>query len=305
MNNPRNFQNQISNKNDLIEFNTFLNSKIIENLFDFNLIPNYIINQDINEIQINEEENEICNILNKMKKDLEDDYDIVILDEYEKEKEKENENIINKEKEIRGEEKKHDKKMDNNLNKNEFKSKSSIFSNANISSGHSTERKNNSYSDEDEKSLTYDSKLSHNEFIENKNRNKYNIISMNNNSLFEILNNLIKDNNPNMETLDKYYNNEIANKKITNQQIIEKVEEIVEKNGNGNDNLMVKNCYLRKMACIKLYKAFCCLFKNYNIHDNQIQNLCKFIEHNARFKDIDMKSQYKEYIFNILKKISL
>ena len=113
MNNPRNFQNQISNKNDLIEFNTFLNSKIIENLFDFNLIPNYIINQDINEIQINEEENEICNILNKMKKDLEDDYDIVILDEYEKEKEKENENIINKEKEIRVEEKKHDKKMDN------------------------------------------------------------------------------------------------------------------------------------------------------------------------------------------------
>ena len=255
MNNPRNLQNQISNKNDLIEFNKFLNSKIIENLFDFNLIPNYIINQDINQIQLNEEENEIFNMLNKMKTDLEDDYDIVILDEYEKEKE----NIINKE--FHNEEEQKDKKIDINLNKNEFKSKGSIFSNANTSSGHSTERKNNSYSDEDEKSLTYDSKLSHNEFIYNKNKNKYNIISMNNNSLFEILNKISKDNDSNMETLNKY-TNEISNEKITNQQIIEKVEEIVDKNGNGNDNLMVKNCYLRKMECIKLYKAFCCLFKN-------------------------------------------
>lgn len=298
MSNPRNFQNQISNKNDLIEFNKFLNLKIIENLFDFNLIPNYIINQDINQIQLNEEENEICNILNKMKKDLEDDYDIIILDEYEKEKE----NIINKENSNKDEEQ--DNKIDNHLNKSEFKSKNSIFINANISSGNSTERKNNSYSNEDEKSLTYDSKFSHNEFLENKNKNKYNIISMNNNSLFEILNKISKENNSNIESLNKF-NNDIPNTKITNQQIIEKVEEIVEKNGNGIDNLMVKNCYLRKMACIKLYKAFCCLFKNYNIHNNQIQNLCKFIEHNARFKDIDMKSQYKEYIFNILKNISL
>ena len=297
MNNQRNFQNQIGNKSNLIEFNNFLNLKIIENLFDFNLIPNYIINQDINQIQLDEEENKICNTLKKFKKNLEDDYDIIILDEYEKEKD----NIINKDN--HSEEKPQNNKNDNHLNKNEFKPKSSIFSNANISSGHSTERKNNLYS-EDEKSFTYDSKFSHNELAENKNKNKYNIISMNNNSLFDILNIISKDNNSNMEVLDKF-NNEIPNKKITNQQIIEKVGEIVEKNGNGNDNLMVRNCYLRKMACIKLYKAFCCLFKNYNIHNNQIQNLCKFIEHNARNKDIYMKSQYKEYIFNILKNISL
>ena len=296
MNKPGNFQIRSSNKNDLIEFNKLINSKIIENLFDYNLIPNYIINQDINEIQLNEEENEICNILNKMKKDLEDDYDIIILDEYEKE----NENNIDKENHI--EEKQQDNKIDNDLSKSEFKSKNSLSSNANISSGLSAERKNNSYSDEDEKSFAYESKLYHNEYLVNK--NKYDIISMNNNSILEILNKISKDNNSNMEEFNKF-NNDISNKKITNQQIIEKIEEIVKKKGNGNDNLMVKNCYLRKMACIKLYKAFCCLFKNYNIHNNQIKNLCKFIEHNARNKDIDMKSQYKEYIFNILKKISL
>ena len=124
---------------------------------------------------------------------------------------------------------------------------------------------------------------------------------MNNNTLFETLN-FIEYKENNMEEINGYTDKKEC-LKITNDQVIKKVEEIID--NNINDKLTIKNYYLRKMACVKLYKAFCHLFKNYDIRNAQIQDLCKFIEYNARNKDIDMKSQYKQYIFNLLKKISL
>jgi hypothetical protein len=274
----------ISNKSIFVEFNTFLNTKIIETLFDFNLISNSLLNIDINMIQLQKEEDDICNIINKNKKENDDDYDIIIIDENEKENE-----ITNIEK-------------NNKYCNNKLKSKHSNISNTYNTSKITSEKINISL-EEDEKSFT-DSKYSfnsnnsnnsNNEYTENK--NKYIIMPMNNKSLFDTLNYIeFKENN-----LKEINNSEYL--KITNDQIIKKVEEIVE--NNKSDKLMVKNCYLRKMACVKLYKAFCHLFKNYDIRNAQIQDLCKYIEYSARNKDIDMKSQYKQYIFNLLKKISL
>ena len=252
--------------------NKFLNTKIIETLFDSNLISNSIINQEINKIQLDEEEQDICDIINKIEN--EEDEDIIIIEE-------EYNDDINKEINDENEEKRCD-----NYN----------LSNTNNSSRSSTERKI-LYSEE-EKSITYIDKLI--KKVEDK--NKFIIIPMNNNSLYDLLNYInFNDNNPTLRKLNKY--NIIKNLRITNQQIIEKVEDI---NRNIiNNELIVKNSYLRKDACLKLYKAFCIIFKDYDIQKNHIKDLCKIIEYNARNQDLDMKSQYKQYIWHILKKMSL
>ena len=272
LNNPRNFQNQITNKKIFIDLNKFLNTKIIETLFDSNLISNSIINQEINKIQLDEEEQEICDIINKIKNG--EDEDIIIIEE-------EYNDDINKEINDENEEKRCD-----NYN----------LSNTNNSSRSSTEKKI-LYSEE-EKSITYIDKLI--KKVEDK--NKFIIIPMNNNSLYDLLNYIsFNDNNPILRKLNNYNNNK--NIRITNQQIIEKVGDI---NRNIiNNELIVKNSYLRKDACLKLYKAFCIIFKDYDIQKNHIKDLCKIIEYNARNQDLDMKSKYKQYIWHILKKMSL
>ena len=66
LNNSRNFQNEISNTKTFIDLNNFLNKKIIETLFDYNMITNNIINEDKKNMYLNEEEDEIYDIINKI-----------------------------------------------------------------------------------------------------------------------------------------------------------------------------------------------------------------------------------------------
>lgn len=174
MNNPRNIINQILNKNNLMEVNNFLNLTIIKTLFNYKLKPNSNINKDINLIQINEEEKEICNIINRIKNELDDDYEIVIFYEIENENEIVfNKNIINKEENT-------EIKKVNNSNSNEFYSKNTILSQTNASSKNFSKKKIFVYSEENEKSFTSESKITNNE-----------LITMNNNSLFDLLNSII------------------------------------------------------------------------------------------------------------------
>ena len=73
---------------------------------------------------------------------------------------------------------------------------------------------------------------------------------------------------------------------------------------NDNREINIKNDYLRKNACLKLYKAFTFIFKKYNIKDIKIKQLCRIIESKGRQIDNNMGSTYKEYIINILKNLT-
>ena len=66
LNNSRNFQNEISNTKTFIDLNNFLNKKIIETLFDYNMIINNILNEDKKDMHLKEKEDEIYDIINKI-----------------------------------------------------------------------------------------------------------------------------------------------------------------------------------------------------------------------------------------------
>jgi hypothetical protein len=77
-----------------------------------------------------------------------------------------------------------------------------------------------------------------------------------------------------------------------------------EKEIKNNGNIEIKNNYLRKMVCLKLYKALKFALKNFNLEKNEIKQICLYIENQGRTLDSSMTNKYKEYIENVLKKIS-
>lgn len=88
----------------------------------------------------------------------------------------------------------------------------------------------------------------------------------------------------------------------------EKIREIIEniekdlKNENGEKD--IKNECLRKNVCLKLYKAFHFGLKKLKLDDNEIKDICLYIEKQGRIIDNSMTNKYKEFIENVLKKIS-
>ena len=82
-------------------------------------------------------------------------------------------------------------------------------------------------------------------------------------------------------------------------QLIE-IENNIKKYG----NIEVKNNYLRKLVCLKLYKALNFALKNLNLKENEIKAIWVYIEMQGRVLDCSMINKYKEFIDNIFKKIS-
>jgi len=293
INNSRTFQNEISNNKVFIDFNNYLNKKIIETLFDFNIIPNTIINEEKkNIISLEEEKNEIENILNiinnkNMNKNIngvkESEKDIL-------EKDINNNNnlfIVNNKTNIN---------PYINIISNSSSNSNSLISSTNNSCKSSTHKRNkNIFSDDDEdeeKSLNLICKE-----IKNKNKdiNKIYITHLNNAQIYDFLNYIdVKENN-------------YLKGKINKDQIIQKFEEIITNFNiydNDKEEFLNKKIYLRKNVCVKLYKAFRFLFKKYKINERKIKYFCKYIENKARIIDCEMGIQYKEYILSILKKLS-
>ena len=92
----------------------------------------------------------------------------------------------------------------------------------------------------------------------------------------------------------------INDTKKVKQRILELENDI-----ENNKDIKIKNRYLRKMVCLKLYKALHFALKNLELDENQIKIICLYIEIQGRILDTSMSVKYKEFIENILKKISV
>ena len=146
---------------------------------------------------------------------------------------------------------------------------------------------------EDDKSSSFGSKqtkVTQTQSEENKPKAKLNIGLLN----YSSLNNLLNINNNNIN------NNELSEmkKEIINQRIKEIEEDVKE----GEKE--VKNELLRKNVCLKLYKALHFAFKNLELKECEIKNICLYIEKQGRTIDSSMNEKYREFIENIFKKIS-
>ena len=262
LNNPRNFQVEISRKASFINFQNFINKKIVESLFDLSPMLNSIINEDKNNILLLEkEQNEIDKIIKKIK-------------------EKKINGVKENEKDIL--EKENDNPCISDISNSTSNNNSYISTNNSGQS--STLKKNVNSLSEDEKSISLLSK-------ETKNEKKIYIVQLNNAKLFDFINFVEQKEN-------KFYN-----MKINKEKILQKIEDII--NESNNDELGVNNNYLRKNACIKLYKAFSFLFKKFKLKDSKIKQFCKYIENKARRMDYEMGVLYKEYIINVLKNLTV
>lgn len=266
-----------------------MNNKIIETLFDINIIINSVINEEKKEnIILENEQNEIYKLLNK----IENNYNM-------------NEYIINGvkekvkdifEKEINNDNDNDNYKINNistyiNTSNNSVSNNNSIISSINNSCQSNSNKKNIYCYEEDEKSLSL---LSKELKLENKEINKIYISEINNSKIFHFLNFI------------EQKGNKIIKIKINKEQVIEKINDIINDNSNYEYNdLDIKKIYLRKNVCIKLYKTFSLLFKRYNIDDKDIKKFCRIIENKARIIDYGMGNLYKEYIINILKNLSI
>jgi hypothetical protein len=151
----------------------------------------------------------------------------------------------------------------------------------------STKKVNKNKIETNEKSIEVSSSGS--KYDENK--SKVIITPLEQSSIFELLNSL-DDNN----ILD-------INMKetITNDDIIKIIKNISKIKCNNNK---IKDCFLRRKVCLKLYNLFDVLLKNVNVSKQDIENLCKAIECKARNFDNEMSTNYKNYISHIFKIIS-
>lgn len=301
INNSRTFQNDIINNQIFIDFNNFLNQKIIETLFDFNIISNSIINEAKKDIlSLDEEQNEIENILNNIinNKKMNINCNINGVKENDKDIDKDinNNNIFNINNKLNASAYTYENIITNSTNNSNNNSNSnSMISSTNNSCQSSTHKRTKVIFSEDEKSLTLICKEIKND---NKDINTISISLLNNDQLYDFLN-----------YVDDKENNYLKTD-INKENIIQIFEEIISKYKNNfnesknKDEYYIKNICLRKNVCLKLYKVFRFLFKKYKINGKKIKKFCKYIENKARMTDCEMGIKYKEYILNILKKLS-
>ena len=172
------------------------------------------------------------------------------------------------------------------LNEEQIVENSSTVSNA-----QDNELKKNGTESEDERSLSYRSKLTQKSQIEEK-KQKYNICILNYNDLINLLD---IENSIETNTGELYELNEETIKMKLNE-----LKSEIKTNG----DIEIRNYYLRKMVCLKLYKALKFALKNFNLDKNEIKAICLYFENKGRIIDSTMTYKYKEFIQNVLKKIS-
>ena len=151
---------------------------------------------------------------------------------------------------------------------------------------------------EDEKSSSFGSKYT--KFSQaGENKQKLYICFMKYPELIKILDfkNDKKENEENI-CLDEINEGEGCEEKLKKKII--KMENEIE----NNKNIEIKKRYLRKMVCLKLYKALHFALKNFYLDEEQIKHICLYIEIQGRILDMSMGIKYKEFIENILKSIS-
>lgn len=272
-----------------------MNNKIIETLFDINIILNSVINEDKKDnIILEQEKNEIYELLNKIEKG-----------------EKNNNNMNIEGNNLNGVKEKEKDILDTNINtciniinsvSNSVSNNNSMISTTNLScksqSNSSSDKKNMNISfveeDEGEKSLSLLSKEIKNENTDiNLDKNKIYISEISSSKIFNFLNFL------------EQKDNKIIIKNINKEDVIQKLNEIVNHNNIDDNKKDIKNDFLRKSACVKLYKTFSFLLRKYNINEEEIKKLCRIIENKARIFDNEMGKFYKEYIINVLKNLAI
>jgi hypothetical protein len=150
----------------------------------------------------------------------------------------------------------------------------------------STKKVNKNKIETNEKSIEVSSSGS--KYDENK--SKVIITPLEQSSIFELLNSLDDNNNLDLNMKET----------ITNDDIIKIIKNISKINCNNNK---IKDCFLRKKVCLKLYNLFKVLLKNMNLSKNDIKKLCIGLENKARNYDNEMSSTYKNYISHIFKLI--
>ena len=179
------------------------------------------------------------------------------------------------------------------LNEEEKIENNSIVSNGQKAILASTESKKKSSESEDEKSSSFGSKYTKISQAE-ENKQKFNINLLKYSDLLNLLD---------ISNENKINNDNDNNEELKIEKIKFKINEI-ENNIKNYGNIDVKNNYLRKMVCLKLYKALNFALKNLNLKENEIKNICLYIETQGRIIDSSMTNKYKEFIENIFKKIS-
>ena len=180
---------------------------------------------------------------------------------------------------------------ESNKNSNSINNNPIMIANGqNANLGGSSESKKKVNESEEEKSSSLGSNLSKITKIE-ENKQKYNIKLLNYSEVLDLLN--INNNEISINTNNEE-NKEELKMKINNLKGIIK----------DNENIEVKNNYLRKMVVLKLFKALNFALKNFNLEKNEIKQICLYIEIQGRIIDGAMTNKYKEFIENIMKKIS-
>jgi hypothetical protein len=150
----------------------------------------------------------------------------------------------------------------------------------------STKKANKNKIETNEKSIEVSSSGS--KYDENK--SKVIITPLDQSSIFELLNSLDDNNNLDLNMKET----------ITNDDIIKIIKNISKINCNNNK---IKDCFLRKKVCLKLYNLFKVLLKNMNLSKNDIKKLCIGLENKARNYDNEMSTTYKNYINHLFKLI--
>ena len=150
----------------------------------------------------------------------------------------------------------------------------------------STKKVNKNKIETNEKSIEVSSSGS--KYDENK--SKVIITPLDQSSIFELLNSLDDNNNLDLNMKET----------ITNDDIIKIIKNISKINCNNNK---IKDCFLRKKVCLKLYNLFKVLLKNMNLSKNDIKKLCIGLENKARNYDNEMSTTYKNYINHLFKLI--
>ena len=161
-----------------------------------------------------------------------------------------------------------------------------------------SDSKKKSSESEEEKSSSFGSKFTKFSQAE-ENKQKLNICRVKYPDLIKLLDvkNGISEENNDLNIIDINENDNCSEKlkdKIT------QMENDIE----NNKNIEIKNRYLRKMVCLKLYKALHFALKNFSLNEEQIKHICLYIETQGRILDLSMGAKYKEFIETILKKIS-
>ena len=164
----------------------------------------------------------------------------------------------------------------------------------------SNESKKKINESEDEKSSSFGSKFTKISQVE-ENKQKLYICLVKYPELIKLLDfknykNKENGNEINLEEIN--VNNDKDREQLKNK--ISQIENEIE----NNKNIEIKNRYLRKMVCLKLYKALHFALKDFELEDEQIKHICLYIEIQGRILDVSMGIKYKEFIETILKRIS-